>query len=109
MEDVDLANYVPKNNTKHKLPRISPDEVVTGDTTGQNEVCRQGRGCGHGHGCGHGNQSTTQGSGFTRGRGRGRLVVKRRIQGAVQEKRSLEESIQMVKRIIGKKMRELTE
>ena len=44
-----------------------------------------------------------------RGRGRGRCIVKRRIWGAVEEKRSLEESIQMVERIVGKKMRELTE
>ena len=41
--------------------------------------------------------------------GRGRCIVKRRIWGAVEEKRSLEESIQMVERIVGKKMRELTE
>ena len=40
---------------------------------------------------------------MTGGRGRGgRCVVKRRIWGAVEEKRSLEEFIQMVERIVEK-------
>ena len=50
---------------------------------------------------------TSRGRGL-RGRGRGR-PVKRRIWGAVEEKRTLEESIQLVEKVIGKKMRELTE
>ena len=38
IEGVDPANYDPKNNTKHKLPRTSPDEVASSNMSGQNEV-----------------------------------------------------------------------
>ena len=38
LEGVDPANYVPRNNTKHKLPRTSPNEVASCDTSGHNEV-----------------------------------------------------------------------
>ena len=84
MEAVDPVSYVPQNHTKHKPPRINTNEVPTGDASARNEVC----GCGHGHG--HGIGSTSTGTGLRRGRGR--LVLKRRICGAVPEKRSLEES-----------------
>ena len=57
LEGVDPANYVPRNNTKHKLLRISPNEVASCDTSGHNEVQGWGHGCGHGHG--RGNQSTS--------------------------------------------------
>ena len=89
MECVDPVSYVPKNYTKHKPPKINTNEVPTGDASTQHEVCGHVWDCG----CGHGIAGTTRGRGLRRGRGRGRLVLKRRIHGAVEEKRSLEESI----------------
>ena len=59
LEGVDPANYVPRNNTKHKLLRTSSNEVPSHDTSGDNAVWGQGQGqgCRCGHGCG--NQSTS--------------------------------------------------
>ena len=44
LEGVDPANYVPRNNTKHKLLRTSSNEVPSHDTSGDNAVWGQGHG-----------------------------------------------------------------